>query len=80
MALIVDAEGKLQSRMLKLDRAMGDKWLVATGLSLGDRLIVEGLQKVQRMPPGTPVKSVHFSAAETKRTVPKNSTKPAASN
>ena len=31
VALIVDAEGKVQQRMLTLDRAIGDHWLVVIG-------------------------------------------------
>ena len=30
--------------MLTLDRAIGDKWLVSSGLAPGDQVIVEGLQ------------------------------------
>ena len=52
-AWIVDADGKAQLRKLTLDRAIGDKWLVSSGLSPGDRVIVEGLQRVR---PGAPVK------------------------
>ena len=55
MAMILDKEGKVQVRMLTLDRAMGDKWLVTSGLGAGDRVIVEGLQKVR---PGAPAKAV----------------------
>ena len=47
LALIVDAEGKVQRRMLRLDRAMGDKWFVTSGLAPGDRVIVEGMQRVR---------------------------------
>jgi membrane fusion protein (multidrug efflux system) len=57
IALIVDHAGKVQQRMLTLDRAIGDKWLVSSGLAPGDRLIVEGLQKVR---PGNAVKVVPF--------------------
>jgi membrane fusion protein (multidrug efflux system) len=57
IALIVDSAGKVQQRMLTLDRAMGDKWLVTSGLAPGDRLVVEGLQKVR---PGDAVKVVPF--------------------
>ncbi len=57
VALIVDAAGKVQQRMLALDRTIGDQWLVSSGLSPGDRLIVEGLQRVR---PGASVKVVPF--------------------
>jgi membrane fusion protein (multidrug efflux system) len=56
-ALIVDAEGKVAQRMLLLDRAIGDAWLVSSGLALGDRVIVEGMQKVRH---GASVKVVPF--------------------
>jgi len=46
-ALVVDAKGFARLRLLKVSRAIGDQWLVTAGLNPGDRLIVEGLQKVQ---------------------------------
>ena len=57
VALIVDADGKVEQRMLSLDRAIGDQWLVSSGLAPGDRVIVEGMQKVR---PGAAVKEVPF--------------------
>jgi membrane fusion protein (multidrug efflux system) len=60
VALIVDREGKVQQRMITLDRAIGDKWLVSSGLSPGDQLIVEGVQKVR---PGASVKIVPLGAS-----------------
>jgi membrane fusion protein, multidrug efflux system len=56
-ALIVDDAGKVQQRTLTLDRTIGDRWLVSAGLAPGDRLIVEGLQRVR---PGAAVKAVPF--------------------
>ena len=53
VALIVGPENKVQQRMLTLDRAIGDQWLVSSGLAPGDRVIVEGMQKVR---PGAAVK------------------------
>ncbi len=58
MALIVDAAGKVQQRMLTLDRAIGDKWLVASGLAPGDRVIVEGCRRCGR---ASSVKAVPFA-------------------
>ena len=57
VSLIVDAEGKVGMRMLTLDRAIGDKWLVSAGLVPGDRVIVEGMQRVR---PGAVVEAVPF--------------------
>ena len=57
-ALIVDVEGNVRQRMLTLDRAIGDKWLVSKGLVSADRIIVEGMQRVR---PGATVKVVPFN-------------------
>lgn len=58
VALVVDGEGKVAQRALAVDRAIGDRWLVTKGLSAGDQVIVDGLQKVR---PGDPVKAVPFA-------------------
>jgi len=63
VSLIVDAEGKAQQRMLTLDRAIGDKWLVSAGLAPGNRVIVEGMQRVR---PGAAVKVVPFKEGKTR--------------
>jgi membrane fusion protein (multidrug efflux system) len=57
IALVVDEAGKVQQRMLTLDRAIGDQWLVSAGLSAGERVIVEGMLNVR---PGAAVKAVPF--------------------
>jgi len=59
IALVVNGSEKVEQRLIAIDRAMGDKWLVSDGLKPGDRLIVEGLQKAR---PGTSVKAVPFKA------------------
>jgi membrane fusion protein (multidrug efflux system) len=53
--LVADENDTAVMRMLTLDRAIGDKWLVSSGLTAGDRIIVEGIQKVR---PDMPVKVV----------------------
>lgn len=63
LALIVDPKGKVEQRMLILDRAMGAKWLVVSGLEEGDRVIVEGVQKVR---PGVSVKEVPLDTPDVK--------------
>ncbi len=60
-ALVVNQEEKVEERILELDRAIGDKWLVTGGLAPGDRLIVEGMQKVR---PGAKVKAVPFAGGD----------------
>ncbi|MBK6436747.1 MAG: efflux RND transporter periplasmic adaptor subunit [Rhodanobacteraceae bacterium] len=46
-AMIVTRDGKVEPRTVQVDRTVGDQWLVIGGLSAGDRIIVEGLQKVR---------------------------------
>ena len=58
-ALVVGADGKVEVRPVAVSRAVGDRWLVESGLSAGDRVIVEGLQKVQ---PGMPAHAVEAAA------------------
>jgi membrane fusion protein (multidrug efflux system) len=58
--LIVDQEETIQKRPLTLDRSIDDKWLISSGLAAGDRVVVDGMQKVR---PGASVKVVPFDAA-----------------
>ena len=43
-ALVVGADGKVDSRVVTTDRAIGDAWLISKGLAAGDRVIVKGVQ------------------------------------
>jgi len=52
-ALVVGRDDKVEERKVTVSRAIGDQWLVDAGLEAGDRVIVEGVQKVQ---PGAAVK------------------------
>jgi len=46
-------------------RAIGDQWLVSSGLQAGDRVVVEGVQKIR---PGAEVKTVPYTTAGTPET------------
>lgn len=59
-AMIVSAEGMVELRPVHVSRTIGDQWLVESGLAAGDRVIVQGLQKIR---PGMPVKAVEATAA-----------------
>lgn len=59
VALIVDDAETIRQRILTLNRAIGDQWLVASGLSAGDRLIIEGMMNVR---PGSVVKAISRDA------------------
>jgi membrane fusion protein (multidrug efflux system) len=55
VALVVNAEQKVERRQLVADRTIGDAWLVSSGVKAGEQVIVEGVQKVR---PGATVKAV----------------------
>jgi membrane fusion protein, multidrug efflux system len=61
VALIVNAESKIEQHKLTIDRAIGDQWLVTSGITPGMKLLVEG---AQRLRPGAKVKAVPFKADE----------------
>jgi len=66
-AMVVDAEGKVAQRAVTVSRAIGDTWLVEDGLKAGDKVIVEGLQKIG---PGMPVQATEKGAAPAKPAAP----------
>jgi membrane fusion protein (multidrug efflux system) len=59
MVMLVGANEIVEPRVIKTDRTVGENWLVSDGLNVGDRVILEGLQKAR---PGTPVVAVPFGA------------------
>lgn len=52
VAMVVGKDGKVEMKQVVANRAIGDRWLVESGLAAGDKLIVEGLNKIG---PGMPV-------------------------
>ena len=64
-AMIVGEGNKVERREIKTAQAVGDQWLVLYGLSPGDRIIVEGLQKIKV---GMEVKPVQVVASDTAAT------------
>ncbi len=45
--LVVDSENKVQTNQVKIGEKIGDMWIISEGLNEGDKLIIEGLQKVR---------------------------------
>lgn len=58
MVLIVDAEGKVAVRAVKVGGMNGNSWTITSGLSGGEQVIVEGHMKAR---PGSPVKAVPWA-------------------
>lgn len=57
---VVGEDGKVAPRPVKTGTVQGDQWVISEGLKAGDRVIVEGVQKVR---PGAPVKAVPWKQA-----------------
>jgi len=57
--LVVGADNKPQPRTIKLGTAQGNDWIVLEGLASGERVIVDGFQKM--MVPGAPVNPVPWT-------------------
>jgi len=60
-AMIVGEDGKVAVRPVTVSRTIGDKWLVDNGLRAGDKVIVEGLQKIR---PGALVRAIEAVPAK----------------
>jgi membrane fusion protein (multidrug efflux system) len=44
--MVVGADDKVSTRVIKTERAIGDQWLVSDGVAAGDKVIVIGLQRL----------------------------------
>lgn len=67
--MVVGADGKVAAQPVTTKGTQGNAWVIGEGLKAGDRVIVEGIQKVK---PGAPVKPVPWKAQ-----APANAGKPA---
>lgn len=78
IALVIGEGSIVEQRLLTLDRAVGSRWLVTSGLTIGEQVIVEGSQRARA---GTTVKAVPFAetAADSARPDP-TTPRPATAN
>ncbi|MFC7335063.1 efflux RND transporter periplasmic adaptor subunit [Rhodocista pekingensis] len=61
MVWVVGDDGIVNPRPVQAAQAIGSDWLVTGGLKPGERIVMEGLQKIR---PGAPVKPVPVAAAQ----------------
>lgn len=59
MVMLVNEQGGVEPRIIQVERPVGDKWHVLSGLNPGDRIVIEGIQRIR---PGMPVKPVPFDS------------------
>jgi len=60
MVWLIGADHKVAPHPVTTGQAIGDKWLVDSGLQPGDQIVIEGLQKIR---PGVEVKAAAPTAA-----------------
>lgn len=72
VALVVGEDAKVQQRVLELGQAVGDRWSVRSGLKAGEKVVVEGGQKVKA---GDSVKVADSRAAQ-QTAIPPNAAAP----
>lgn len=58
--MVVDAEGKVAPRPVKVSTGQNRQWVVLDGLAGGEQVVVDGFQKIR---PNVPVKPVPWQAA-----------------
>ncbi len=58
--MVIDASNHAQTRMIQTGEAIGDKWIVSSGLAPGEKVIIEGLLKAR---PGAALVPSAFSSA-----------------
>jgi membrane fusion protein (multidrug efflux system) len=64
VVFVVTPENVVEARSVTTSRTIGDQWVIESGLQAGERVIVEGLQKIQ---PGMTVTPVEAGAAPDQR-------------
>jgi multidrug efflux pump subunit AcrA (membrane-fusion protein) len=61
VVLVVGDDNRVAERMITTARVIGNDWLIDTGLRAGERVVLDGLQKVR---PGTEVKPVELTGEQ----------------
>jgi membrane fusion protein (multidrug efflux system) len=69
--LVVGPDNTVERRTITTDRAIGDQWLVTSGLKPGDRVIVEGIQSAK---PGAKVVPEEYRPPDEKTAQPQPAT------
>jgi membrane fusion protein (multidrug efflux system) len=73
LAMVVNAENKVEARPIQAVQSTSTDWVVSEGLKKGDRVVVDGLQKIR---PGALVKPEEMKPAEIEKTPTNASVKP----
>lgn len=60
---VIGADNKPVPRQVQIASQQDENWVVTGGLKEGEKVMVDGFQKLQMLPPGTPVKPVQWTPA-----------------
>jgi membrane fusion protein (multidrug efflux system) len=60
--MVIGADNKPVPRTVKIASQNGSNWVVTSGLQEGEKVMVDGFQKLQMLPPGSPVQPVPWTA------------------
>ncbi|MDR2016399.1 MAG: efflux RND transporter periplasmic adaptor subunit [Burkholderiales bacterium] len=58
LVILVTPDNKIERRIIVVDKEIGNDWLVTSGLSVGEKIVVEGSHLIARLPPDATVKPV----------------------
>lgn len=61
VVFVVDADNKVQDKIVQLGRTVGADWIVEKGLAVGDKVIMDGIQRIR---PGAVVTPVPFEQSQ----------------
>lgn len=74
--MVIGADNKPVQRTVKIASQNGSNWVITGGLQEGEKVMVDGFQKLQMLPPGTPVQPVAWTA-QADNSAPANAGAPA---
>jgi membrane fusion protein (multidrug efflux system) len=63
--MVVGQDNKPTPRTVKIASQQGSNWVITDGLKEGEKVMVDGFQKLQMLPPGTPVQPVAWTPPST---------------
>ena len=69
-AMVIGKDGNVARKNITAQQAIGTNWLVTDGLTAGDQVIVEGLQKVKEGAPAKGVTAEQAAAAKAAQATP----------
>jgi membrane fusion protein (multidrug efflux system) len=78
--MVVGADNKPTPRTIKIASQQGSNWVVTDGLKEGEKVMVDGFQKLQMLPPGTPVQPVAWTPSSDATPGKNNASATAAAN